>query len=57
MGFTHDWPCHHYKPLQDQTQGLRDKKVGHAFYFQERKSTRCNIQDASWVSFSLPAKQ
>jgi hypothetical protein len=57
MGFTHDWPCHPYKPLQDQTQGLRDKKVGHAFYFQERKSTRCNIQDASWVSFSLPAKQ
>lgn len=35
------------RPLQDQTQGLQDKLVGHVFRFQEGKVTRFDIQDAS----------
>jgi ketosteroid isomerase-like protein len=35
------------RPLQDQTHGLRDKTVGHVFYFQEGKVVRFDIQDAS----------
>ena len=35
------------KPLQDQTHGLRDKTVGHVFYFQEGKISRFDIQDGS----------
>ena len=34
------------KPLQDQTHGLRDKTVGHVFYFQEGKISRFDIRDA-----------
>jgi ketosteroid isomerase-like protein len=35
------------RPLQDQTHGLRDKTVGHVFYFQEGKVTRFDIENAS----------
>ena len=44
------------KPLQNHTHGLRDKKVGHVFYFQEAKATRFDIQDDSLASFLFPAK-
>lgn len=35
------------RPLQDQTDGLRDKTVGHFFHLQEGKVTRFDIRDAS----------
>lgn len=35
------------KPLQDQTDGLQNKMVGHVFRLQEGKVTRFDIQDAS----------
>ena len=35
------------RPLQDQTQGLRDKMVKHVFRFQQGKVTRFDIKDAS----------
>lgn len=31
------------RPLQNQTHGLRDKTVGHVFYFQKGKVTRFDI--------------
>jgi SnoaL-like domain len=35
------------RPLQDQTHGLRDKTVGHIFWFKEGRVTRFDIRDAS----------
>jgi ketosteroid isomerase-like protein len=34
------------KPLQDQTHGLKDKTVGHAFRLRDGKVARFDIQDA-----------
>jgi ketosteroid isomerase-like protein len=35
------------RPLQDQTHGLRDKLVGHVFYFRGGKVARFDIQEPS----------
>jgi len=35
--------------LQDQTHGLKDDTVGHAFHFQDGKVNRFDIQEASLV--------
>jgi nuclear transport factor 2 (NTF2) superfamily protein len=35
------------RPLQDQAHGLRDKMVGHVFYFQDGKVTRFDIQEVA----------
>jgi len=34
------------RPLSGQTHGLRDKKVGHVFRFQDGKVVRFDVQDA-----------
>ena len=35
------------KPLQGQTQGLKDKTVGHVFRFRGGRVARFDIQDAA----------
>jgi ketosteroid isomerase-like protein len=34
------------RPLQGQTHGLRDKTVGHVFWFEEGRVARFDIRDA-----------